>query len=368
MQERDVSMNYIENMNDTPALYSNYEGPFLSVHNMGSFTSEFFEIQTPYMISYLSHTLKQDQNTLIELSPYGHRHVSFSEKEYPFINNRSLHQHDYFEVIFVLSGNVIQHVESKKYCYFPGEGCVLNRNIRHREEFSTDFEAVFLLLTDDFLKSLIEHDIHYSAADTCHSYFEAICHLIQQNHRSKYYEAKECINFTPLHPVESNDPIMIEIYALINQMTEETTQQRPGYIFIMEGLISRFFSILENPSLYRKSHIKLSSKKEEVLLNKIVHILEGRHGRISREELETEMHYNSDYLNRIVKKYTGMTLLEYGLNFCLKEAERLLLNSDKSISKIMNELGFSNRSYFYRIFSKRYGLTPNEYRKKQNNI
>lgn len=68
-------------------------------------------------------------------------------------------------------------------------------------------------------------------------------------------------------------------------------------------------------------------------------------------------------LNQI-KKYTGMSLLEYGQTIFLKEAEQLLTKTERKISEIIKELGFSNRTYFYRIFKERYGITPNEYRDK----
>lgn len=103
-----------------------------------------------------------------------------------------------------------------------------------------------------------------------------------------------------------------------------------------------------------------------MLLNKIGHIFEACHGNIGREELAILMEYNSDYLNRVVKRQTGMSLMAYGQIFCLREAERLLLETSKSIAEIVSGLGFSNRSYFYRIFEKKYGMTPKEYRRIHN--
>lgn len=76
------------------------------------------------------------------------------------------------------------------------------------------------------------------------------------------------------------------------------------------------------------------------------------------------LHYNGEYLNRIVKKQTGKTILEYGQSIYLEEARQLLSNTDKSISSIIEELGFSNRSHFYRLFKTAFGETPLDYRKR----
>lgn len=102
---------------------------------------------------------------------------------------------------------------------------------------------------------------------------------------------------------------------------------------------------------------------EEMLLKKISLIFEICHGQISREELSLLMGYNSDYLNRLVKRQTGMSLMTFGQQFCLLEAERLLRESSITISEISAALGFSNRSYFYHLFKHAFGVKPGEYRR-----
>ncbi len=92
-------------------------------------------------------------------------------------------------------------------------------------------------------------------------------------------------------------------------------------------------------------------------------ILEERKGRISREELASILNYDAHYLNRIVNQSIGMSLLEYGRFFLLRETARMLIQTDENVSSVMNQLGVSNRSFFYRIFKECYGLTPNEYRR-----
>ena len=68
--------------------------------------------------------------------------------------------------------------------------------------------------------------------------------------------------------------------------------------------------------------------------------------------------------NTIVHKYTGMCLYDYGMTFTLKKAEHLLSDTTASISSIALQLGFNNRTHFYKIFKKKNGIPPGEYRKK----
>ncbi len=50
-----------------------------------------------------------------------------------------IHQHDYYELMYVLEGAVEQQIESSTYVYRKGEGCFINRNTKHREISGRDF-------------------------------------------------------------------------------------------------------------------------------------------------------------------------------------------------------------------------------------
>ena len=84
---------------------------------------------------------------------------------------------------------------------------------------------------------------------------------------------------------------------------------------------------------------------------------------MSRLALEKALCYSGNYINTIVKKYTGMCLYDYGLSFTLKNAASLLTETDIPISSISAQLGFTNRTHFYKVFREKYGVSPGEYRK-----
>ena len=102
---------------------------------------------------------------------------------------------------------------------------------------------------------------------------------------------------------------------------------------------------------------------ESSLFARIDQILEERHGRITHSELSGILNYNGSYLGRIVKKYTGKSLFDYGMTFTMKYAAKELTHTNKTAADIAAELNFSNRSHFYRLFKDHFGVTPNEYRK-----
>ena len=65
---------------------------------------------------------------------------------------------------------------------------------------------------------------------------------------------------------------------------------------------------------------------------------------------------------RCFKKQMGSTLLEYITNIRLDHVEKKLRESDQIISDISFQCGFNTLSNFNRLFKKRYGCNPTEYR------
>ena len=96
--------------------------------------------------------------------------------------------------------------------------------------------------------------------------------------------------------------------------------------------------------------------------------MEETHGRISRSQLSHALHYNAEYLNQIVKRRTGQSLLKLAGSYRLDWAKQLLTSTDKSVTEIVEELGFSGTSHFYDFFRKETGMSPLEYRGKESII
>ena len=85
----------------------------------------------------------------------------------------------------------------------------------------------------------------------------------------------------------------------------------------------------------------------------------------SLEVLANELAVSRVQLYRKIKQLTGQTPSEFIRKYRLQEAEKLLRTTSYTVSEIMVQCGFQNKSYFYREFSKLYDATPKEYRKRQ---
>ena len=81
--------------------------------------------------------------------------------------------------------------------------------------------------------------------------------------------------------------------------------------------------------------------------------------------LAKEVALHPNYLSRLFKKEVGKTLSTYLLEEKVKEAKRLIVLSDYSLSEISSMLQFYDQSHFSRVFKKYAGFTPIEYKNQQ---
>lgn len=70
------------------------------------------------------------------------------------------------------------------------------------------------------------------------------------------------------------------------------------------------------------------------------------------------------YLSKFIKKHLGMTFTEYLNSVRLNYAVEELINTDRPITRIALENGFSTTFLFNKCFKEVYKITPNEYRKQ----
>nr|WP_314495616.1 helix-turn-helix transcriptional regulator [uncultured Chryseobacterium sp.] len=79
-----------------------------------------------------------------------------------------------------------------------------------------------------------------------------------------------------------------------------------------------------------------------------------------------QLNIHPNYLNRLVKKETGKTVLKIINDRIVTEAKILLLHTDWSITEIAATLGFEYTSYFDNVFKRVTGSSPKLFRKQTN--
>lgn len=80
----------------------------------------------------------------------------------------------------------------------------------------------------------------------------------------------------------------------------------------------------------------------------------------------SELNLSASYLSDLLKKETGKSTQEHIHFQLIKKAKYLLLNSNFTVAEVAYHLGFEHPPYFSRLFKKKIGMTPTEYRTTMN--
>ncbi|WP_430933978.1 hybrid sensor histidine kinase/response regulator transcription factor [Saccharicrinis sp. 156] len=113
--------------------------------------------------------------------------------------------------------------------------------------------------------------------------------------------------------------------------------------------------------------IVTTSTKDEDFLKKAIHLIEDNliDDKISVELLAQKIGVTQISLYRKIKKYAGMTPVEFIKVVKVKKAAEFLKNDpDLTINEVSYMVGFSDIQYFRRCFKKEYGINPSEYKRK----
>ncbi len=83
----------------------------------------------------------------------------------------------------------------------------------------------------------------------------------------------------------------------------------------------------------------------------------------STNSIADSVNMSATYLGRVIKKTKRESVSDMINNYRLEKAKDLLETTQHPVHEITESVGISNEPYFYTLFKKRFGITPNEYSK-----
>lgn len=130
----------------------------------------------------------------------------------------------------------------------------------------------------------------------------------------------------------------------------------------IEEINDAFYKLFEN--ICTAINDKKKDKHKE-LIDKIVEMISNEYMNqdISIEKIADNFDMNATYIGRLFKMYKQKGINEFINETRINYAKELLKNNKNSIEDISKKCGFTNISYFYKVFKSLNGSTPNEYRK-----
>lgn len=129
----------------------------------------------------------------------------------------------------------------------------------------------------------------------------------------------------------------------------------PEEMQILTPIIISYLKFIEN---------RLTASKEHPLTTSIKnYIRDNLKEKVSLKDIAKSTFYSAIYLEKVFKTDTGRSIIDYHLEERINKAKRLLIEGSTSLTEIAESVGFIDYNYFSRIFKKRVGFTPSQYRK-----
>lgn len=331
------------------------------IRDFDSIFSQKYELLEPIVITF---EMSETQGSKRKLTFYmldeqtAVSSISSDDDIYEMLLNRPPHSHNSWELMYVLDGSIRHRVEKINSIYPKGSCCLLRQGVNHCEEFTTDFQALFVTVSDELIQKILHEDTYRDQTGRISHYNQNLISAISASGNKP--KQKEFIDFLP---ISEDGSILVEVEELLDKLVIDMSENRSGHIFYAQAMLSRLFAILTNKKHYQQFNNRLDATSEENLYARITKLIEQNNGRIKRDNLEFILSYSADHLNRITKKHSGMSLVELGQHICLHQAANMLKETDMKIAEILEHFGYSNRTYFNKIFREKYNVSPREYRK-----
>ena len=151
-----------------------------------------------------------------------------------------------------------------------------------------------------------------------------------------------------------------------NQKNSSSMQNVISYIFSLEDLKQYYCQFFMNiTELLKKESIYAG---DDVIQKIQMYIQHNYQKDLTQDFIASLFYLNRSYLSTLFKQKTGMKFVDYLNQVRIDHSKELLLDSSKKMYQISKSVGYDNPKYFFRIFKKKNGMTPEQYRSAQGNI
>lgn len=158
--------------------------------------------------------------------------------------------------------------------------------------------------------------------------------------------------FIPLHPVI--------LYELTQQMLSEWHVQGRLERLHVKTLFYQFvYELLQQMDQQQVSIVRPN------LTSQLIRYMQDYYAEpMTLDTIAKAFHYSAPYLSKHFRRDTGSSIIDYLIGIRMNKAGTLLRHSGLSLREIAASVGYTDVSYFIRIFKKQTGVTPKQFREE----
>ncbi|REE78924.1 AraC-like DNA-binding protein [Paenibacillus taihuensis] len=259
------------------------------------------------------------------------------------VSSIHLHWHDHIEWIYVKEGSARVQVDASFQALQKGELAFVNvKQLHSAVALAPGTEMISIVFNEALVRG--------SGLDiTEHHYF--VPYLQKQLQWPSW--------------MLDSDPLIEEMNASFARLVAEFQGKAPGYELLVKAELLRIFGLYfryaERSAAQALTRVP---KQKSYDFTQLLHTLRERFQEpISVDEAARMVNLSKAHFCKVFKQVTGKTLIEYIHLLRVQEAERLLLDTNYPVTEIADLVGFSNMTYFGRVFKKMRSVAPTEIRK-----
>lgn len=269
-------------------------------------------------------------------------------------NRLEEHRHDFIELVYVVHGEGHHKINEEWYSIHSGDVYAILPGESHcyLDVHESGLEIINCLFQPETVRAAWpELDGELSELAYVAPFFNELKHLPRR---------------LQLTHVQSGGVI-----GLLESVIQEGKAREPGFellnrLKLIELLVRLSRFVLEE-QFALKGHRPLASG-HEILVRRVRQYLETNfQQKLTGDSLAKEFNISQRHLNRVFKQETGSSITGMLQQIRIERAKHLLRETPKSIEAIALAVGFSDTSFFTRLFSRMVGNTPGSFRKQKQN-
>ena len=263
-----------------------------------------------------------------------------------------VHRHEFIEIAYVISGSAKHIIGNNEYRVKRGDVCVINFGEAHAffadKDNSEEFLVYDLMFTPDFVDGTCLGGDDFSQLADSFLFYSLFTEEVAE---------KDRFNLVP--------DCTLELGGVFENIYREFSGRKNGFVNLIRIYIAEIII-----KLFRKignmEESRLTPEQRRVVSQVVDYIRNNYSIKLSTEDIASKMFFNKNYLAKLFKAHTGLSIREFIRRIRLEEAMKLLRETDKNVSDISRDCGFSDVKTFYTAFESFAGCTPKSYRDKIN--
>jgi len=253
----------------------------------------------------------------------------------------TFHAHRGLEVLIVHEGKGKLIVDQKSYELTPGTLCVFQPYQLHYLQAEMSEETPFVRSIIQF--EPLMYEAYFEKWPSLFTFYKRL--LTSKLPSPCLYNLDEADQFHSIFQIWEN---------------RKRTNEEEFSLFLVA-----FFYQLKSVWERYQDQVEISATRTPSQVEHILEWLEARYTEpLSLNKIANELHLSPYHISHRFKEWVGITLSEYLNERRLQEAVKLVTTTNHTVAQIGEMIGLESCSYFCKIFKKKFGLSPHQYRKK----